>query len=210
MDGMRSYTGGIFETNCFLLGCPEGNILFDAPQECLAWLQAEKLRVDLLLLTHGHFDHVADAAAIQREFGCKVGIHADGAEMLSDPQFFKRAGFALEIEPLTPDLVLEETESRAFLGREFRLLDTPGHCPGSICFLDEKENFLIGGDVLFAGAIGRWDLPGGDYEVLMRSIREKLLPLADEVKLFPGHGPATTIGRERRTNPFLQDPRAAS
>jgi glyoxylase-like metal-dependent hydrolase (beta-lactamase superfamily II) len=83
-------------------------------------------------------------------------------------------------------------------------LEVPGHCPGSLCFLEKTEKILFGGDVLFAGGVGRWDLPGGDRDLLLGGIRDKLLTLGDEVRVFPGHGPATTIGEERSSNPYLQ------
>lgn len=200
---MRSFTGGDFETNCYLMETPEGRILFDAPQESAEWLSRESIHVDLLLLTHGHFDHVADAAAIQREHGCPVGIHADGVPMISDPAFFRSFGIPFEVEPCIPDLLLSESPDRTFLGKRFVLLEVPGHCPGSICFLDPETATLIGGDVLFAGGVGRWDLPGGDHDLLIGGIQTKLLPLDDAVRVLPGHGPATTIGRERASNPYI-------
>ena len=120
-----------------------------------------------------------------------------------DPEFFRSAGFQLEIEPVEPDFLIEATPARKFLGLELEILEVPGHCPGSLCFYSRSEKLLIGGDVLFAGGVGRWDLPGGDGDLLFRGIKEKLYPLGDDVIVLPGHGPATTIGAERRTNPFV-------
>ena len=202
------HTGGIFDTNCFFL--PAHGILIDAPQTAAAWLKKRGFSVSTLLLTHAHIDHVWDAAAIRREHGCRVGYHADGVEMLTEPGYFKRFGMNWEIEPVSADFLIEESDS-AFApkpkltveGLDFRVLLVPGHCPGSLCFLEEKERILFGGDVLFAGSVGRTDLPGGDHDLLLRGIREKLWPLGDDVKVLPGHGPATTIGTERRTNPFV-------
>lgn len=124
--------------------------------------------------------------------------------MISDPEFFRSFGFALEIEPTQPDFLIEATPKREFLGREFEILEVPGHSPGSLCFLSREEELLVGGDVLFAGGVGRWDLPGGDGELLFRGIKTKLFPLGDGVTVLPGHGPPTTIGEERRTNPFVR------
>jgi glyoxylase-like metal-dependent hydrolase (beta-lactamase superfamily II) len=199
----KAFCGGIFETNCYLLDAPDGPILFDAPDGACEWLEAEGLAPRLLLLTHGHFDHVPDVAKIKARFGCQIGCHADTAPMISDPNFFRDFGFALEIEPAKPDFLIEATPRREFLGREFEVLEVPGHSPGSLCFLSREAELLIGGDVLFAGGVGRWDLPGGDGELLFDGIRNKLYPLGDNVKVLPGHGPATTIGHERRTNPFV-------
>lgn len=198
---MDFFTGGIFDTNCFFL--PAHGILVDAPQEAADWLSERGYRVKTLLLTHGHIDHVWDAARIQREHGARVLCHADCAPMVSDAQFFIRLGFNWEIETLTPDLLIGETPSLNVEGLAFQVLLVPGHCPGSLCFFQKDERVLFGGDVLFAGSIGRTDLPGGDHPLLLNGIREKLWPLGDDVKVLPGHGPATTLGHERKTNPFV-------
>ncbi len=199
----ETFCGGIFETNCYLLHAPEGAILFDAPDGACAWLESRGLEPKMLLLTHGHFDHIPDVAKIKRRFGCQIGCHAETVPMISDPEFFRSYGYALEIEPVEPDFLIEATEKRAFLGREFEVLEVPGHSPGSLCFLSRADELLVGGDVLFAGGVGRWDLPGGDGELLFRGIKNKLYPLGDTITVLPGHGPPTTIGRERQTNPFV-------
>lgn len=124
--------------------------------------------------------------------------------MISDRDFFRSFGFELEIEPVQPDFLIEATPARDFLGLEMEVLEVPGHCPGSLCFLSRKDDLLVGGDVLFAGGVGRWDLPQGDGDLLFRGIKTKLFPLGDNVTVLPGHGPSTTIGAERRTNPFVR------
>ena len=124
--------------------------------------------------------------------------------MISDPEFFRSFGFQLEIEPVTPDFFIEESPGRDFLGLEMQVLEVPGHCPGSLCFFSGKDQVLIGGDVLFAGSIGRGDLPGGDIDLLIEKIRTKIFPLGNGVTILPGHGPPTTIGEERLTNPFVR------
>ena len=123
--------------------------------------------------------------------------------MISDPEFFRSFGFQLELEPVEADFLIEATPGRDFLGAEMQVLDVPGHCPGSLCFYLRDDRLLVGGDVLFAGGVGRWDLPGGDADVLFNGIREKLFALPDDVVVLPGHGPPTTIGQERLTNPFV-------
>ena len=200
----ESFCGGIFETNCYLLEVPEGSILFDAPQGACEWLRSLGIEPKLLLLTHGHIDHVQDVAKIKGQFGCPIGCHPLTAPMISDREFFRSFGFELEIEPAEPDLLIEETPRRNLLGADFEVLEIPGHCPGSLCFFSHKDKLLIGGDVLFASSIGRGDLPGGDIDVLINGIRKKLFPLGDDVTVLPGHGPPTEIGTERRTNPFLR------
>lgn len=204
MSAYQTFTGGIFETNCYALEAPEGWILFDAPDGACDWLVRAGIEPKLLLLTHGHIDHILDVAKIKQRFGCPVGIHAESAPMISDRDFFRDYGFGFEVEPVTPDLLLAATPAQEFLGKNFEILEVPGHCPGSLCFLSRPDNFLIGGDVLFAGGVGRWDLPGGDGELLFSGIREKLYSLGDEITVLPGHGPVTTIGAERRGNPFVR------
>jgi glyoxylase-like metal-dependent hydrolase (beta-lactamase superfamily II) len=199
----QKFCGGIFETNCYLLKASQGWILFDAPEGACEWVRSLSIDPKLLLLTHGHIDHVQDVAKIKRQFGCPIGCHPLTAPMISDREFFRSFGFELEIEPAKPDFLIEETPSQDFLGTQFEVLEVPGHCPGSLCFFLPKDRLLIGGDVLFAGSIGRGDLPGGDIDLLVQEIRRKLFPLGDEVTVLPGHGPPTTIGTERRVNPFV-------
>ena len=158
---------------------PEGWILFDAPQGACEWMRSLEVEPKLLLLTHGHIDHVQDVARIKRQFGCPIGCHPLTAPMISDREFFRNFGFELEIEPVEPDFPIEETSKRNFLGVDFQVLDVPGHCPGSLCFFLRNDKLLIGGDVLFAESIGRGDLPGGDIDLLIAGIRKKLF--VDEV-----------------------------
>jgi hydroxyacylglutathione hydrolase len=125
--------------------------------------------------------------------------------MVNDPEFFRQWGFEFEIEPFTADFFLDEGGPTKLLGAAMRIYYIPGHCPGSLCFHLLDENVVIGGDVLFREGIGRWDLPGGDGDLLLAGIRQKLFPLDDAITVLPGHGPPTTIGWERRNNPFLVD-----
>jgi glyoxylase-like metal-dependent hydrolase (beta-lactamase superfamily II) len=195
------FTGGIFDTNCYFL--EEHGILVDAPQDAAAWLVREGKKVRLLLLTHGHIDHVWDAARIQREHHCQVACHADCKPMITERDYFKKFGFHWEIEPVRPDLLLDETPAQVLGGVDWQILLVPGHCPGSLCFHQKSQHVVFGGDVLFAGGIGRWDLPGGDGPLLVSGIQKKVFALPDETRVFPGHGPATTVGIEKKTNPYL-------
>ena len=199
----ESFCGGIFETNCYLFKAPGGWILFDAPDGACDWLESCNVDLKLLLLTHGHVDHVQDVAQIKQRFSCPIGCHPLTAPMISDREFFRNFGFQLEIEPVEPDFFVEETRAQDFLGLEMQVLEVPGHCPGSLCFFSPNDQLLVGGDVLFAGSIGRGDLPGGDVDLLIDGIRKKLLPIGDNVTVLPGHGPPTRVGTERKTNPFL-------
>lgn len=196
------FTGGALETNAYLLACPGGNLLIDAPEGAARTFR--NTPVSMLLLTHGHFDHVWDAAEIARIHRCQVAMHPTTEEMLADRGLLKRLGIDLEIEPVAAGLKLHETKGIELLGRSFGVLEVPGHCPGSICLHDGAAGSLYGGDVLFSGGVGRWDLPGGDRDLLLSGIRNKILPLPEETVVYPGHGPATSVGREKITNPYLQ------
>jgi hydroxyacylglutathione hydrolase len=183
-------------------------LIIDAPQGA-ASAMVEQARhwnapVAYLINTHAHWDHFWDNAAVLRLTNAKFGIHRDSAPLLNIQQA-KMFGIEDEIEPSQPDFFLEEGRPLEVGDLRFEILDCPGHCPGSVALFERRERVVFVGDVLFAGSIGRTDFPGGDYETLLRSIREKLLPLGDDVRVLPGHGPATTLGRERRTNPFLAD-----
>ena len=198
----KTFTGGPYMTNCFGAEAPGGLVLFDAPEGADEAFAGE--RVGLLVLTHGHWDHVTDAAAIRRRHGCPVLCHEETVPMVSEEDFFRRQGFDLHVVPVEVDRVLSAGAAQDFLGWPLDVLEVPGHCPGSLCFYSAADKVLIGGDVLFRGGVGRWDLPGGDGELLMRGIREKIFTLPAETAVLPGHGPATTVGEEMGSNPFLQ------
>lgn len=203
-ETVRIFTGGPFETNAFLIALREGYALIDAPEGALHWLTAGGHQVDLLLLTHSHFDHVVDAAAIKEHFSCPCAYHPDCAQMDREVEQFRAYGLNLSLRPVKADILLPgDEENRVFLGEDFRVLHVPGHHPGSLCFLWKEHGLLFGGDVLFHGGIGRWDFPGGDLELLTRGIRTKLYPLDAATTVYPGHGPPTTIGKERESNPFV-------
>ena len=195
------FTGGNLETNCYLIPCPEGNILVDAPEGSATAFEQKK--VSLLLLTHGHFDHVWDAASLASRQECPVVMHSVTQDIVNDRNLLRRIGLDLEVTPVIATSFLSEGQI-TLLGKTFSIFEVPGHCPGSICLYDSQDGLLYGGDVLFAGGVGRWDLPGGDRDLLLAGIRSKLLPLPPETVVLPGHGPSTTIGREKTTNPYLQ------
>ncbi|MEI6080966.1 MAG: MBL fold metallo-hydrolase [Verrucomicrobiota bacterium] len=200
-EGLKMFTGGALQTNSYLVACPEGNILIDAPEG-----SAEAFRdipISMLLLTHGHYDHVWDAATVALHHRCTVAMHPVTETMLADRNLLRRFGIDLEVEPVTADLKLLEGSGQRLLGRSFDLFEVPGHCPGSLCIHDASSNLLFGGDVLFAGGVGRWDLPGGDRDLLLSGISTKLLPLPGQTVVLPGHGPSTTIAEEKANNPYL-------
>jgi len=202
------FEGGPVATNGYLVADDWGGqaLAIDAPQGTAAKMvqQASEWNATIVYLvnTHGHWDHFLDNAALLRLSGAEFGIHRDSAPLLNVRQA-QMFGFDIEIESSTPDFFLEGGRTLAIGVLEFEILECPGHCPGSVALFEPRERVVFVGDVLFAGSIGRTDLPGADTETLLRSIREKLLRLDDDVTVYPGHGPAATIGQERRTNPFL-------
>jgi glyoxylase-like metal-dependent hydrolase (beta-lactamase superfamily II) len=176
------------------------------PDAVLDALRAERLTPAIILNTHGHVDHIAGNAALKEAFpDAPLVIGAGDAAMLTDPMrnMSGLAGVAITSPPA--DRTVREGDIVEAAGLQFDVLDIPGHSPGHVVFVVRDEPVVFGGDVLFAGSIGRTDFPGGDLDLLLRGIRAKLWPLPDETAVHPGHGPATTIGEEKRTNPFLAE-----
>lgn len=199
---------GPLQTNCYLVACRESMeaVLIDpawSGEELAEMVREEGLSLKAQLLTHGHFDHTAGAAALKRASGAPLLAHPDSSPLLKQ-NHHHAALWGLQIEP-APELDGELAEGQIIqVGRlSLKVLHTPGHAPGHVCFYEENQKALFDGDVLFRGGIGRFDLPGGDQRILMRSIREKLLALPDDTAVYPGHGAATSIGDERRWNPYL-------
>jgi glyoxylase-like metal-dependent hydrolase (beta-lactamase superfamily II) len=176
----ESFCGGIFETNCYLVQAPEGGFFFDAPYGACACLESLVVNPTLMLLTHGHFDHIPDVAKIKRRFGCPIGCHRLTAPMISDPEFFRGFGFELEIEPVEPDFFVEETPARKFLGLEMQVLEVPGHCPEVFASSRPKTNCLSA-ECLFAGSVGRGIFPAAIID-LLDGIGKKVFPLGDNVQ----------------------------
>ncbi|MDH4470182.1 MAG: MBL fold metallo-hydrolase [Verrucomicrobiae bacterium] len=202
MKNITCFTGGPVDTHSYLVSLPEGNLLIDAPEGSAAYFK--EAPINLLVLTHGHFDHVMDAAKIVREHHCPVMMHRITEEIVADTGLLRRLGLDFHVEPVKASQYLVEGPHQLFLGHSFDIFEVPGHCPGSICFYDAAAGLLYGGDVLFAGGVGRWDLPGGDRELLLDGIQKKLLPLPPQTRVFAGHGAETTIGHEAETNPYLR------
>jgi len=200
-----------FYKNGFVVGCGRTReaVLIDPGDEVDELLAAVRdLDVDVrsVLLTHAHVDHITGVAAARDAFDVPVYLHRDD-QFLYDIAVQQGAMFGFKVRQPPPVDQYYDGEPIRFGDYEVRVHHTPGHCPGGVC-LDigkaaDLNRQLFVGDTLFAGSIGRTDLPGGDYEVLMRSITRVLFPLGDDAIVHPGHGPDTTIGRERRTNPFV-------
>jgi glyoxylase-like metal-dependent hydrolase (beta-lactamase superfamily II) len=198
---------GPIMANCFILGCDqtlEAAVIDpgDDADRILMTLAREKLTVKYLINTHGHFDHVGANRRMKEVTGAELAIHPDDVPMLA--QLARSAasfGLSAENSP-EPDLLLNEGDTVSFGNITLKVIHTPGHSRGGICLY--TPGHLFAGDTLFAGSIGRTDLPGGDYDTLIASIKQKLLNLPDDTRVYTGHGPETTIANEKRMNPFLR------
>ena len=201
-------TVGPFQENCYVIGDEEsrtGALIDPGDEAPRIALTVERLGLEIsqIIVTHAHVDHVRAIAPLVDEYMCPVLMHEEAEAMLKTvPQQALMMGIRFGKVPqvdrhVADDEVLEVGPFR------LRSLYTPGHAPGHLAFYAEDEGIVFSGDALFAGSVGRVDLMGGSMEVLMRSISDKLLPLPDETRVLSGHGPETTIGRERMTNPFL-------
>jgi glyoxylase-like metal-dependent hydrolase (beta-lactamase superfamily II) len=202
---------GEYETNCYVVRSGEAasDCLVVDPglgaEELIAFLDERKMTAVAAVLTHGHIDHIAGLAALRRSFpDIKVFIHAHDAEMLGKPvaNLSGLMGRAFAAEPA--DILLEDGDWVERAGVKLQVLHTPGHTPGGLCLYSSGGGVVFTDDALFAESIGRTDFPGGSMSRLVRSIKEKLWVLPDETVVYPGHGPSTTIGREKAHNPFLQ------
>ncbi len=197
---------GAFAENCYIVGCEETHhgVVIDPGDEVdriIGRIGQLHLDIQFVLLTHAHLDHVKELNAFKSEIDVPVLMHKDDLFLLESlPEQAAAFGMVASGIPAI-DRYVDEGEAVDCGKLRFEILHTPGHSPGSVTYVEKGVAFV--GDVLFAGSIGRTDLPGGDFETLMRSIRAKLLPLGDGTDVYSGHGPPTTIGRERQFNPFL-------
>ena len=208
---LKSFIFNPFQENTYLLYDDEGSVFIIDPGNSnneentvlKKFIDEKKLKPQRLLLTHGHIDHVLGNRFAFDTYGLLPEVHKDDLFFIERvPQSAAMYGLNVEASPL-PSQFLKEGD-KIMLGKyEFDCLFTPGHSPGSLSFYNKENKLLIGGDVLFRGSIGRSDLPMGDHDTLIGSIKEKLLILDDDVKVYSGHGPSTTIGYERQNNPFL-------
>ncbi|PID85832.1 MAG: MBL fold metallo-hydrolase [Chloroflexi bacterium] len=200
---------GPLQTNCYLLGCDEtmtAAVIDPAwnGRAIAATANDQGFTITHILLTHAHFDHVGGLTELKQETNAPIFIHPAATEMLSEA-FLQAASWQIRILPPPPaDIMISPGENITVGNLELEVLFTPGHAPGHVTFYLRRENVVFDGDVLFKQSIGRTDLPGGDMSLLMQSIREQLLVLPDETHVLSGHGPSTTIGQEKATNPFLQ------
>lgn len=209
---VKSFTVNPFQENTYI--CHDGGeaVVIDPGfstayerQDAVNYLTNNNLVIRHLLLTHGHIDHIIDCAYWADSTGLAFAMHAEDVPLLAAAQQQAMMFGVRMKDPPEPGRLLAEEDRISIGNSTWEIRHAPGHSPGSICFVDHENRFVIGGDVLFAGSIGRTDLWKGSMSVLLDSIHKKLLTLPDEMTVYPGHGPATTIGRERDSNPFLHE-----
>jgi len=211
MITIQQFTFNPYQENTYVLYDETGECVIIDPgvyegaeqNELVNWIKAAELKPVLLLNTHCHIDHVFGNKFVFDNWGLKPQFHKGELPVLQAvPGYAPQMGLNYELSP-EPAVFLEETGTVVFGNSELELIFAPGHSPAHLCFYAKEDDFLIGGDVLFYSSIGRTDLPGGNHQLLLNSIREKLFVLPDSVKVYPGHGQPTTIGFEKKHNPFL-------
>lgn len=198
---------GPIMANCFIVGCEDTRKAVvidpgDEPDRILLSLAESKLTVKYIINTHGHFDHVGANRKMKEATGAELVIHPHDAPMLEQLTYAASSfGLAVENSP-DADKEIADGDIISFGKVELKVIHTPGHSPGGISLYASGHVFV--GDTLFAGSIGRTDFPGGDYNTLIASIQKRLFPLGDDTRVYCGHGPQTTIGREKKYNPFVR------
>jgi hydroxyacylglutathione hydrolase len=204
---LETLTVGPFQENCYVIGDGASGAIVDPGDEAARIALAVEqtgLEIGQILVTHAHIDHVGAVAALADEYACPVLMHAEAEPMLQQlPTQAMMMGLRFGKVPAV-DRHIQGGEILEVGSLRLESLYTPGHAPGHLAFYVESEGLVLSGDALFAGSVGRTDLFGGDMEVLVRSINERLVTLPDETRVYPGHGPRTSIGDERAYNPFLR------
>ena len=208
---VETFELGPFQTNCYLVrpdpdatACWIVDCGFE-PDALLRAVEDRDLQAEACVLTHAHCDHIAGLHELRRRLGpVPIWIHHAERAWLEDPMLNLSAAMGLRVTAPPPDHVLEHDGPLRVCGQDWRVLHTPGHSPGGITIVHDASRTALVGDTLFNGSIGRHDFPNSDFSTLEHSIKTKLYTLPDETRVYPGHGPATTIGHEKATNPFVR------
>lgn len=207
---IKTFVSSPLETNSYVVYDEETKqaLVIDAPpesyKEVTDFITLNDLKPELLILTHGHIDHIADAEPVKNTYGLKILMHEEDLFWINPPAFMLSM-ISGKYKPFKPDIILKGGEEIELGNMRFTIIHTPGHTPGGICVYFKSENILFPGDTIFQESIGRTDLQGGSTGTLLESITEKILTLPDETVIYPGHGDKTKIKNEKKYNPFLQN-----
>ena len=195
---------GNIGTNCYLLSTDKAAVVIDPgfySEETAKFLEQNSLKDKMILLTHSHFDHIGDAERLRNLYGAKIGVGVYDNDALANTHKNLANMFGADLKPFSADITFNDLQEFSVGDICFKVLHTPGHTVGGVCYF--TDNNLFSGDTLFFGSIGRTDFPGGDFAVLKKSV-QRLYTLEDDVQVYSGHGPKTTIGYEKNNNPFIR------
>lgn len=203
---LKTLMVGELSSNCYIIGCPDTKVgaVIDPGGDANHILNSATklgLKVEYIINTHGHIDHIGANAKVKEATGAQLIIHSQDGVMLTDPKLSLASFLGTKVDLLSADRLVEDQDLIKVGNLELKVLHTPGHTPGGMCL--QVADKIFTGDTLFAGSIGRTDFPGGDYDTLINSIKTKLLGYPEETIVYPGHGPASSIGEEKKNNPFF-------
>ena len=205
MLNLKKLVVGVIANNCYIVSDEQKNAFVIDPggdaDEIIN--QCQGLNIHYIINTHGHLDHIGANTELKNAFpNAKIVIHKDDEEMLYDPNLNLSTLMGKKVTSSKADLVVEDGDTLDFVGKRIEVMHTPGHTRGGIIL--RIEDYVFSGDTIFAGSVGRTDFPGGDMKTLVNSIKNKVLSLPDDLNIYPGHGPKTTVKDEKDSNPFLQ------
>lgn len=207
MFSIKSFQVGPIEVNCYILkdNASNAGLVIDPGDEAeiiLHYIRENNIDVKLIVNTHGHFDHIGANDKLRKALGVELAIHEADASMLTSARENLSAFMGVNAEFKSADKLLKDGDKISFGGCTLKVIHTPGHTLGGICLYD-GEKTLFSGDTLFAGSVGRTDFPNGSHSEIVKSVKERLVDVKDDVTVLPGHGPSTQMGYERRTNPYF-------
>jgi len=202
MVEIKPFILGPLQNNCYVVNDEEKQAAVIDPgfeeEELIFYIKDNQLEVKYILITHAHFDHVSFVPELKQATGAKIAMAAKEVPMIKGSYEWGGPDMGYEVDNFKPDEYLEDGDSIKVGSMDFKIILTPGHSPGGVCFYLPKEKILFSGDTIFAGTVGRTDLPGSSEKVLWQAINKKIFTLPDEVKILPGHGPETSVGQEKK------------